>query len=163
MSNAYTLQEILAQIMKMVRNKGWGDENGIQDPRHVVMAMSAYTDFKLGKQYGFDGCAAPCCSYKLLTDAVAVADKLGVHTEVGPIYSSEFFYSEQNTGAVLEKLGVLAVEMEAAELYINAARAGKNALCICTISDDPFTGEELDAEQRQNSFTQMMEIALEIA
>lgn len=63
----------------------------------------------------------------------------------------------------LEKLGVLAVEMEAAALYLNAARAGKNALCLCTISDNPKTGEELSAEERQNTFTKMMEIALEIA
>ena len=63
----------------------------------------------------------------------------------------------------MEKLGVLAVEMEAAALYLNAARAGKNALCLCTISDNPKTGEELSAEERQNTFTKMMEIALEIA
>ena len=63
----------------------------------------------------------------------------------------------------LQKLGVLAVEMEAAALYLNAARAGKNALALLTISDNPFTGEGLNAEERQNTFTKMMEIALEIA
>ena len=62
-----------------------------------------------------------------------------------------------------QKMGVLAIEMEAAALYLNAARAGKNALCICTISDSLVTGEALDAEQRQNTFTEMMELALEIA
>ena len=78
---------------------------------------------------------------------------------------SDIFYDESqpSPGQVLQGLGVLAVEMEAAALYLNAARLGKNALTICTISDNPFTGEELDAEARQNTFTQMMEIALEIA
>lgn len=70
---------------------------------------------------------------------------------------------QPSPGQVLQGLGVLAVEMEAAALYLNAARLGKNALTICTIPDNPFTGEELDAEARQNTFTQMMEIALEIA
>ena len=81
----------------------------------------------------------------------------------GPIYSSDIFYDQSGNGAALEQLGVLAVEMEAAALYLNAARAGKNALCLCTISDNPKTGEELTAEERQNTFTKMMEIALEIA
>lgn len=81
----------------------------------------------------------------------------------GALYSSDTFYDESKPTVALQKLGVLAVEMEAAALYLNAARAGKNALCLCTISDNPFTGEELSAEERQNTFTKMMEIALEIA
>ena len=81
----------------------------------------------------------------------------------GPVYSSDVFYDESGTSLKLQKLGVLAVEMESAALYLNAARAGKNALCICTISDSVVTGESLPAEERQNSFREMMEIALEIA
>ena len=81
----------------------------------------------------------------------------------GPVYSSDIFYDESGRAMKLQKLGVLAVEMEAASLYLTAARAGKNALCICTISDSVVTGEELPAEERQNSFTDMMKIALEIA
>ena len=77
--------------------------------------------------------------------------------------SSDTFYDQSGASAKLQKLGVLAVEMEAAALYLNAAEAGRNALCLCTISDNPFTGESLSAEERQNSFTKMMEIALEIA
>jgi len=82
---------------------------------------------------------------------------------VGSIFSSDTFYDESNPSGTLEKLHVLAVEMEGAALYLNAARAGKKALVLCTISDNPVTGEGLSAEERQNSFHQMMEIALEIA
>lgn len=82
---------------------------------------------------------------------------------MGPVYSSDTFYDESAPLGKLQKLGVLAVEMESYALYLNAARAGKNALALLTISDNPFTGEGLDSEQRQNTFTQMMKIALEIA
>ena len=77
--------------------------------------------------------------------------------------SSDTFYNDSMNTMDWQKMGVLAIEMEAAALYLNAARAGKNALCICTISDSLVTGEALDAEQRQNTFTEMMELALEIA
>ena len=131
--------------------------------RDIVAGMSAYTNSSFGKQFGFDGNLAPCCSYELLSAAVAAGEKLGQAPVCGALYSSDTFYDESAPMGKLQKLGVLAVEMEAAALYLNAARAGKNALCLCTISDNPFTGEELDAEARQNTFTKMMEIALEIA
>ena len=88
---------------------------------------------------------------------------MGIEPNVGSIYSSDVFYDEAGSVGALKKLGVLATEMEAAGLYLNAARAGKHALAICTISDHIFTGESLPAEDRQTTFTQMMEIALEIA
>ena len=133
--------------------------------RDIVLGMSAYTNSNFGQQYGFRGNVAPCCSYALLSAAMEAAKKLGVTPVPGALYSSDIFYDESqpSPGQVLQGLGVLAVEMEAAALYLNAARLGKNALTICTISDNPFTGEELDAEARQNTFTQMMEIALEIS
>ena len=133
--------------------------------RDIVLGMSAYTNSNFGQQYGFRGNVAPCCSYELLSAAMEAGKKLGVTPVPGALYSSDIFYDESqpSPGQVLQGLGVLAVEMEAAALYLNAARLGKNALTICTISDNPFTGEELDAEARQNTFTQMMEIALEIA
>ncbi len=131
--------------------------------RDVVIGMSAYTNSSFGDQFGFNGHLAPCCSYKLLKDAMDAGEKLGVHCVPGALYSSDVFYDQRPYGEILRSLGVLAVEMEAAALYLNAAKAGKNALSICTISDDPFTGEGLSAEERQNSFTKMMEIALEIA
>ena len=129
----------------------------------IVAGMSTYTNSNFGAQFGFTGNLAPSCSYTLLQKAVETGKRIGVDVKVGPIYSSDTFYDESEPLLKLQKLGVLAVEMEAAALYLNAARAGKNALCICTISDNPFTGEGMTAEQRQTALTHMMEIALEIA
>ena len=133
--------------------------------RDVVAAMSAYTDSNYGAQFGYAGTLAPCCSYDLLSAAVEAAKKLGVHMVPGPVASHDGFYGQGAYDGVpiLRKLGVLCVEMEAAALYLNAARAGKNALALLTISDNPFTGEGLSAEDRQNTFTMMMKIALAIA
>ena len=91
------------------------------------------------------------------------AKAMGVSYKVGNVFSSDTFYDDAASLGDWRKMGVLAVEMESAALYMNATRTGKNALCLLTISDNPFTGEETTAEERQNSFTQMMEIALEIA
>ena len=143
-----------------------GTAGGIADNVHlrdVVFGMSAYTNSNFGRQYGFQGNVAPCCSFKLLDSAVRAARVMGIEPNVGSIYSSDVFYDEAGSVGALKKLGVLATEMEAAGLYLNAARAGKHALAICTISDHIFTGESLPAEDRQTTFTQMMEIALEIA
>ncbi|MCR4620689.1 MAG: purine-nucleoside phosphorylase [Clostridiales bacterium] len=131
--------------------------------RDVVVGLSAYTNSAFGKQFGFDGMVSPCCDYSLLRSAMDAAEKLGVNMVAGPLYSSDTFYDESKPLDKLRNLGVLAVEMEAAALYMTAARSGKKALAICTISDNPFTGEGLSAEDRQLSFTQMMKIALEIA
>ena len=133
--------------------------------RDVVAAMSAYTNTGFGRQFGFSGTLAPCCSYELLTGAVAAAKKLGVNIVPGPIFSSDTFYDagDPTDSARLMKLGVLCVEMEAAALYLNAARAGKNALALLTISDNPATGEGLSSDERQLSFNQMIELALTIA
>ncbi len=131
--------------------------------RSVVAAMSAYTDSNYGAQFGFKGNLAPCCSFELLQKAVAAAKKLGVEMPVGPVYSSDIFYNETDASMVLSKLGVLAVEMETFALYMNAAKAGKNALALLTISDNVFTGEGLSPAEVRETFTQMMEIALELA
>ena len=146
-------------IIRVGTAGGIGDNVKLRD---VVMGMSAYTNSSFGRQF-FDGNVAPCCSFKLLDAAVASARSMGIEPNVGALYSSDIFYDEAGGAGKLKKLGVLAVEMEAAALYLNAARAGKNALAICTISDHIFTGEALPAEERQIGFTQMMEIALDIA
>ena len=128
--------------------------------------MSAYTTSNYGYQFGFDGTLAPCCSYELLTKAVEAAKKLGQPIVPGAVFSSDCFYEQggyETASHKLMKLGVLCVEMEAYALYLNAAAAGKNALALLTISDSIVTGEALPAEDRQNTFTKMMEIALEIA
>ena len=133
--------------------------------RSVVAAMSAYSNSNFGAQFGFRGNLAPCCSYDLLEKAVDAARRMGVEMPVGAVYSSDTFYdaSEPKPAAVLKDLGVLCVEMEAYALYLNAARAGKNALALLTISDNVFTGESLTPAEVRETFTQMMEIALEIA
>ncbi|MBR6220183.1 MAG: purine-nucleoside phosphorylase [Clostridia bacterium] len=133
--------------------------------RDVVAAMSAYTDSNYGAQFGYRGTLAPSCSYRLLSAAMEAGMRLGVHIVPGPISSHDGFYSqgEYDSTPILQKLGVLCVEMEAYALYLNAVAAGKNALALLTISDSLVTGESLPAEDRQTTFTKMMEVALEIA
>ncbi len=132
--------------------------------RDIVAGMSACTNSNFAAQYGLPGAYAPTASYKLLKTLTDVADELGTPVTVGSLYSSDTFYDDASSLASWQKMNnVLAVEMEAAALYMTAARAGKNALAICTISDAPLRGESLDAEARQNTFTQMMEIALNTA
>ena len=131
--------------------------------RDIVIGQGACTNSNYVNQFDLPGTFSPICSYDLLKKAVDAAEKLGVTPVVGNLYSSDAFYDDSMGLSKWQKMGVLAVEMEAAALYMNAARAGKNALAICTISDNPFTGEVTTAEERQMTFTKMMEIALEIA
>ena len=131
--------------------------------RDLVLAMSAYTNSRYPDQYGFNGHMAPCCSFDLMEKAVAAARGMGVNIVPGAVYSSDVFYDPSGASKLLKDLGVLAVEMEAAALYLNAAKAGKNALALLSISDNPFTGEGLSADERRVAFTKMMEVALEIA
>ena len=131
--------------------------------RDIVIGMSAYTDSGYVKSFGIDVNMAPCCSWSLLSKAMATAEQMKLRAFAGPLFSSDAFYSDVNTSTKLGKMGVLAVEMEAAALYLNAARAGKNALAVCTISDSLVTGEETSSEERQEGFTNMMKLALEIA
>ena len=138
--------------------------------RDIVMGMGACTNSHFADQYHLPGNFAPIASYKMLKTCADIADAMGVRYHVGNILSSDTFYNDEEN--VYEgfrstpswaKMGVMAVEMEAAALYMNAARCGKNALAICTISDHLITGEATSAEERQTSFTQMMELALETA
>ena len=131
--------------------------------RDIVAGMSCYTNSSFGRQFGFEGHLAPCADFGLLKRAVEEGEKRGVTLRVGSLFSSDTFYDESNPSAALAKLHVLAVEMEGAALYLNAAKAGKKALVLCTISDNPTTGEGLSSQERQTSFHQMMEIALEVA
>jgi purine-nucleoside phosphorylase len=132
--------------------------------RDIAFAMGACTNSNYGDQFELPGNYAPIGSYDLLKKAVEVADGMGnVNYKVGNFLSSDTFYDDSNGTMKWAKMGVLCVEMEAAALYMNAARAGKNALAICTISDSLITGEATSSEERQNSFHTMMEIALEIA
>lgn len=132
--------------------------------RDVVIALGASTNSHFADQYGFPGQLAPTASFSLLRSAVAAAERLGVRTDVGQVFTADQFYNDNAAAAELyRKFGILAVEMETAGLYWTAQRAGKQALSILTISDHIFTGEALSARERQDSFHEMMEIALETA
>ena len=132
--------------------------------RDVVAGMGACTNSSFAQQYQLPGDYAPIASYRMLKTAVDTAKQLGIDLIVGNLYSSDTFYDEREDGLLRwQKMGVLAIEMEAAALYMNAALTGKEALAICTICDCPLTGESSPSEERQTSFTQMMEIALQTA
>ncbi len=130
----------------------------------IVAGMGACTNSAYARQYGLPGAFAPIADFGLLTKCVDEGKKLGVDIKVGNLISSDTFYSDDSDAfGNWKKMGVLAIEMEAAALYMNAARAGKRALAICTISDCPEKGTETTAREREKSFTQMIEIALNTA
>ena len=132
--------------------------------RDIVLGMGACTDSAFVNQFGLDGNFAPICDYDLLTKAVEVGKEKGFRTHVGNILSSDVFYDDNPDRNILwRKMGVLAVEMEAAALYMNAARAGKRALAVCTVSNSLVTGEELSADERETTFGEMIELALDVA
>ena len=133
--------------------------------RDIVFGMGACTNSNYASQFGLAGTFAPIASYPLMKEAISQAEKLVASYHVGNVLSSDSFYTDNGKTANenWQKMGVLCIEMEAAALYMNAARAGKNALAILTVSDHMITGEETTAEERQTSFTQMMEIALNTA
>ena len=132
--------------------------------RDIIVAMGACTNGNYAMQYKLPGTFAPIADFDLVRRAVEECEKAGVNYKVGNIFSSDTFYDDANSGMDWAKMGVLGVEMESAALYCNAARAGKKALCICTVSDSFIYPEEnTTAEDRQNSFTAMMKIALNLA
>ena len=136
----------------------------------VVAGAGACTDSNFAHQFGLNGTFAPIADYHMLETCVETAKELELPYHVGNILSSDRFYGDDGdmTGGWIAnngwgKMGVLAVEMEAAALYMNAARAGKHALAICTVSDHLLRNENCTAEERQNGFTNMMKLALETA
>ncbi|MBR4109452.1 MAG: purine-nucleoside phosphorylase [Oscillospiraceae bacterium] len=136
----------------------------------LVIGQGACTDSNFASQFHLPGTFAPIASFELLSAAVEAAKANGAIYHVGNINSSDVFYGD-HTGVpegldsvyALKKMGVLALEMEAAALYMNAARYGKRALCICTVSDHILTGQETTSEERQTAFTTMMKVALDVA
>ncbi|MBO4767780.1 MAG: purine-nucleoside phosphorylase [Lachnospiraceae bacterium] len=138
--------------------------------RDIVIAQGACYDSNYAEQFNLPGTFSAISDYTLLSTAVESAKELGLRYHVGNLVSSDRFYGDPEAFSAAEqplaawgKMGVLAVEMEAAGLFMNAARAGKRALAICTISDHLITGENLPAQERQTSFTEMMELALSVA
>ena len=150
-----------------------GSAGAIQENIHLydlVLAMGACTDSNFASQFHLPGTFAPIASYELLSAAVKAAEENGAVYHVGNVNSSDVFYGDHEGVPAgldsvygLKKMGVMALEMEAAALYMNAARYGKRALCICTISDHVLTGEETTSAERQNAFTTMMKVALDVA
>ena len=144
-----------------------GSAGGLADSvqlRDLLLGQGACTNSAYAQQYGLGGNYAPIADFGLLRLAVEEAEKLGVRYHVGNLLSSDVFYHANpkfNEGWY--RMGVLGVEMEAAALYMNAAAAGKKALAICTVSDHILRGEALDADARQNTFTDMMTVALNVA
>lgn len=128
----------------------------------LILAMGACTDSNYGKQFGLPGYYAPIADFKLLRGAAEACERLGIRYKVGNVLSSDVFYRDTPNVESWIKMGVLAVEMEASALYMNAARAGKRALTICTISDHVILGEDTTPEEREKTFTNMMEVALSL-
>lgn len=133
--------------------------------RDVVAGLGANTNSNFAAQYGLPGTLAPTASYELLSAAVESAKGIGVDLKIGNLLSADTFYDDLGMDVMKKwaKMGTLAVEMEAAGLYLTAARLNKRALTLVTVSDKPFTGEATTPEERQSTFTQMMKIALETA
>lgn len=130
----------------------------------LVIAQGSCTDSNFAKHFNLPGTFAPIASFKLLRGAVDAAEKLGVKYMVGNVLSSDVFYNETFDSLMQwKKMGVLCAEMESAALYMNAAQAGKNALCVLTVSDCPMKGTATTAEERQTAFTNMMKVALSLA
>lgn len=151
-------------VENIIRIGTAGSLNADLKIRDLAIAMGACTDSNYAAQYNLPGTFAPIASFDLLRKAVDQVEKMGnIGYKVGNVASSDVFYSDRPTTEAWQKMGVLAVEMETAALYMNAARTGKNALTICTISDSLVTGEVTTAEERQTSFADMMKVALEIA
>ncbi len=144
-----------------------GSAGGIADHiklKDIIIAMGASTNSNYAAQYKLPGTFAPLADFGLLRKAVEAAERLGINAVVGNILSSDTFYDDNpDVNRLWKKMNILCVEMEAAALYMNAARAGKKALCILTISDHVFTGEALSAQERQITLKEMIEIALETA
>ncbi|CDE46424.1 purine nucleoside phosphorylase DeoD-type [Clostridium sp. CAG:411] len=146
-------------IIRIGSAGGLSDEVDLMD---IVIAMGASTNSNYASQYKLPGILAPIADFGLLRTAVEVAEKKQCKVQVGNILSSDTFYTDDpKDNDLWKRMHVLAVEMESAALYYNAARLGKKALCILTISDHLYSGKELSAEERQTGFRQMMEIALE--
>lgn len=143
-----------------------GSAGAIDPTLHIgdlVIGMGACTNSNYASQYQLPGVFAPIASFELVKKAQEAATDLSVPYRVGNLLSSDTFYDDRADNLLQwQKMGVLAVEMESAALYLNAARAGKEALTICTISDCPLSGEATTSEERQNRFTQMMEVALRL-
>lgn len=157
-------------VENIIRIGSAGGMNGNVRVRDIIIAQGACTNSNYAHNFNLPGTFAPIADFSLLRKTVEKAEEMGISYKVGNVLSSDVFYndnqglSEDMTSTALwNKMGVLGVEMEAASLYMNAARCGKNALAIFTVSDHLLTGESLSSLDRQNTFTDMMKLSLETA
>ena len=158
---ALTPQVVDAVKIPVLAAGGIGDDVHVRD---VLIAMGASTNSHFADQYRFPGQLCATADFGLLRTAVETAEKMGVRADVGQVFTSDQFYNDNpDAGETYRKFGILGVEMETAGLYWQAQRFGKRALSLLTVSDHLFTGESLPAQERQDSFHEMMEIALETA
>ena len=154
-------------VDNIIRIGSAGSYNESVKVRDIVIADGACTDSNYAGQFGLPGTFAPIADFGILCKSVETAEKMGIRYHVGNILSSDRFYGDNSLPASMRppecwaKMGVLCVEMEAAALFMNAAAAGKHAAAVFTISDSLITGEKTTAEARQNSFNDMMKLALE--
>ena len=142
-----------------------GSAGSIKENLHVgdlVIAMGACTNSNYAAQYELPGTFAPIADFGMLRRAAETCDRLGYRYQVGNVLTSDTFYTENPHNEKWINMGVLAVEMEIAILYMNAARSGNKALAICTVSDHIITGEATTAEERQLTFTKMMDVAFSV-
>lgn len=148
-------------IIRIGSAGGIGEDVKLRD---LVVAMSASTNSHFADQYGFPGQLTPQANYEMLRTAVGAAERIGVRTRVGQVFTADMFYNDNaKAGEAYRRFGVLAVEMETAGIYWEAMASGKRALSLLSISDHIFTGEGLSAAERQDSFREMMEVALDTA
>lgn len=150
-------------VERIIRIGTAGSINKDINLKDIVIGMGACTDSNFIGQFELNGNFAPVCSYELLEKTVEKAKELGLNIKVGNILTSDVFYNSSND--VYKKwsdLGVLAVEMETAALYINAAKFGRQALAIYTIADRIFENEHCTTEEREKAFTDMMKLALNV-
>ncbi len=157
-------------VENIIRVGSAGGMNESVKVRDIILAQGASTNSNFSHTFRLPGTFSPIADFSLLRKTVEIAEELGLSYKVGNILSSDTFYDDTENlskdelpSSLWGKMGILGVEMEAAALYMNAARCGKKALAILTVSDHILTGESLPAEERQNSFTDMMKLSLEVA
>ena len=155
----YNMYDVDA-IIRIGSCGGLAPQVGLRD---LILGQAACTDSNYPKSFGMPGQFAPICDFGLLRLAADVCEQRGATYHVGNLLTSDVFYSAQGVNEKWASMGVLAVEMEAAALYLNAIEAGKKALGIMTVSDLPLTGASLSSNERQTGFTEMMEVALAVA
>ncbi|PLR66148.1 MULTISPECIES: purine-nucleoside phosphorylase [Bacillaceae] len=150
-------------VQKLIRVGTCGAIQKDVKVRDVILAMSASTDSQMNRMTFGGVDYAPTADFELLKHAYDAGTEKGLKLKVGNVFTADMFYNDNSELEKWAKYGVLAIEMESAALYTLAAKFGRQALSVLTVSDHILTGEETTSEERQTTFNEMMEIALEAA